>query len=194
MAKVKWSADIAIPTDSGYTAQITEASFGPSKSSGNPMITIKSELCAPESVMVGDKEVSIAGVPLRALYFTTKVLDGNAVVEDKTANARERVFVSSDPDKPSLWEKLGLDGSKEDPENPNVKQLIGMKILVQCSSKEDAQRKTPNAEQIAKAKANKSRAEGDIMTHPVTGKKLVKFWPEIDEVFAVAPSGTGSAY
>ena len=55
------------------------------------------------------------------------------------------------------------------------------------SSKEDAKRKTPTGEQIAKAKAAGKRPEGDVMKHPVTGKALYNYWPQIDEIFALAP-------
>jgi len=185
----KWNAEIPIPTDSDYSARITGASFSPSKGSGNPMITLNWEMVSPATKMVGDKEVSLTGIKLKDTYHTTKVLDGTEVVADKTEAARARVFVSNNPDQPSLWEKLKLDGAKEDPENPNVKQLIGKVVLVQCSSESIEDRATPTSEELTKAKKNNihpSKA-GRILKNPLTGKDRVKHWPKIDEIFGVAP-------
>lgn len=189
MSTINWNATIPFPTDTCFVARITKATFGPSKSSGNPMITVESEVVSPETYTIGDQEVNIAGVKVRPQYFTTKAVGDDG----KTENARKRVFVSTDPSAPSLWEKLELDGSKEDPENPNVKQLEGLYIMVQMSSDEQVQRKTPTADQIAKAKKSGTRPEGDVMKNPKTGAKLVKYWPQVDEIFGVttAPGKSG---
>jgi len=184
MSAINWNASIQFPSDSCFVNRIISAKFAPSNS-GNPMITIESEVVQPETYNVGGQDINIAGVKVKS-YYTCKVMEGDVVNEEKTAQARSRVFVSANPEQPSLWDKLGLDGSKEDPENPNVKQLEGICFYAQMSSRPDEQRKTPTAEQIALAKSKGQRALGDIMKNPVTGKALCKYWPQIDEIFGVA--------
>jgi len=159
------------------------------------MITLEMEIVSPDEVEIAGQKVTIAGVPTKN-YYTCKVLDKDGKVdEEATKEALARVFVSNNPDFPSLYERCGLDGSKEDPENPNVKQFIGLCVYTQMTCEVDEQRQTPTAEQIAKAKANKvtdMRKIGDIMKHPVTGKPLVKYWPKCQEIFGVAPSGAAA--
>jgi hypothetical protein len=187
---INWNASIQFPTDTCFVNRITKATFAPS-STGNVGITIETEVVTPTTYNVGGQEVNIAGVKGRCAFpFMTKMFkEDGSVDEERTANARARVFVSTNPEQPSLWEKLELDGKKEDPENPNVKQLEGMLVMVQMSSQEDIQRKTPTSEQIAKAKLAKKKPEGDIMKNPKTGKAMCKYWPRVDEIFGLAPKG-----
>ena len=180
---VNWNAEIQFPSDSCFKNRIIGAKFAPANS-GNPMITLELEVVEPQTYTVGDKEVNIAGVKAK-MYFITKVMDGDEVNEEKTAQCRARVFVSANPEQPSLWEKLGLDGAAADPENPNMNDLLGKVVFTQMSSEPVEQRKTPTAEEIAKAKKAGTRPQGAVMKHPVTGKALVKYWPKIEEIFAV---------
>jgi len=191
---INWNASIQFPTDTCFVNRITKATFAPSKT-GNVGITIETEVVTPTTYNVAGQDVNIAGVKARCAFpYMTKMFneDGSVDVE-RTANARKRVFVSDNADKPSLWEVLDLDGSKEDPENPNVEQLNGMLVMVQMSSQEDIQRKSPTSEQIAKAKSTGKFPEGDIMKNPKTGKAMCKYWPRVDEIFGQAPDG-GKGY
>jgi hypothetical protein len=191
MSIINWNATIQFPTDTCFENRILKATFAPAKT-GNVGISLETEIVRPETYMVGEQEVNIAGVKARPQFpLMTKIFDERGELdEEKTAACRARVFVSTNPDQPSFWEKLGLDGSKEDPENPNVKQLEGLIIMVQMSSRLDEQRRTPTAEQIAKAKKAGIKPIGDIMKHPGTGKVLVKYWPQIDEIFGISKNTT----
>src|ERR1017187_1915467 len=152
---INWNADIPIPTDSDYINRIKEATYGLSKSSGNPMITLKLEVVSPEQKEIGGKLVNIAGITTTN-YFTTTILGEDKQIDiEETKEARRKVFgTSGDPENPSLYERLGLDGSKENPENPNMKALLGICVFTQMFSESDEQRKTPTADELAKAKKN----------------------------------------
>lgn len=194
---VNWNSDIMFPSDSCFVCRVTKATHSPSKSSGNPMITLEFEVVSPETYDVAGKLVNIAGVSANLKrYYTTKVLnDDETVDEEETAAKRAQVFgPSDDTDNPCLYELFGLDGSQEDPENPNVKQFEGLCVYTQMSSKCDQQRKTPTAEQLAKAKKAgiNPREAGDIMKHPVTGKPMVKYWPQIDKIICKADSAVAA--
>jgi len=191
MSIINWNASIQFPTDTCFEVRILKATFAPAKT-GNVGITLETEVVRPETYMIGEQEVNIAGIKARPQYpFMTKLFDENGNVdEERTAAARARVFTSNNPEQPSLWEKLELDGTKEDPDNPNVKQLVSLIVLAQMSSRLDVQRRTPTAEQIAKAKKNNTVALGDIMKNPKTGAVLCKYWPQIDEIFALSNNTT----
>lgn len=187
-----WDATMMIPSDSDYICRVVETSFSPSKSSGNPMITLVSEIVLPDTKEIAGQQVNIAGVKCQPQYYTTKTIEGGEVDEDKTEAAYRRVFYSDHSEKPSLYQLLGFDGSKEDVENPNIKQLVGVYFYAQISAKKVEDRKTPTAAQIEAAKKTGKRPEGDVQKHPVTGKLLVKYWPEIKQIFGVAPKSVGS--
>ena len=189
-----WNANIQFPTDNCFINRITKATFAPANT-GNVGITVETEVVTPSTYNIAGEEVNIAGVKARCAFpFMTKLFnEDGSVDEDRTANARARVFVSNNPEQPSLWEVLELDGSKEDPENPNVKQLEGMLVMVKMSSQEDIQRKTATSEQVAKAKAAGKRPEGDIMKNLRTGKAECKYWPRVEEIYGLAPDG-GKGY
>jgi len=159
------------------------------------MFTVETEVVQPSTYTVGDQEVNIAGVKATN-YFITKVFGENGEVdEEKTATARARVFgPSPNPDQPSLYERLELDGSAEDPENPDTKKLLGKLIMTQMSSQIEEQRKTPTADEIAKAKIARQKPQSALMKNPKTGKVMVKYWPKVDEIFGLADQSavTGS--
>jgi hypothetical protein len=181
---INWNAEIQFPSDSCFKNRIISAKFAPSNS-GSPMITLELEVIEPNTYTIGEQEVNIAGVKAK-MYFVTKFVDSEGVVDElKTANARSRVFVSNNPEQPSLYDKLGLDGSAVDPENPNMNDLLGKVVFTQMSSEAVEQRKTPTADEIAKAKKAGTRPVGAVMKNPITGKPLIKYWPKIDEIFGV---------
>lgn len=185
MAK-KWSAAVMIPTSSEYANRITGASFSPSKSSGNPMVTVECEVVTPQEVEVGGEQVNIAGVSTTN-YFVTTVIDPKTKTVDEEATAKKRGQFRE------FWEKCGLDSSEINWDNIEVKKLEGKVLLTQMESEMEEKRATPTAEQIAKAKEKGVRPEGTIMKNPVTGKPLVNYWPKIREFFGLSPDQTPSA-
>lgn len=182
MSTQKWSADKIIPTDSNYICRITEADFGPSKSSGNPMITINWEIVAPTEVEIGGEMVNVAGVKTQPTYHTS----GNSADPEKDTKNKAAIK--------ELFGKFKLDNENINYDNIDAKPFLGLTAFCTVKAKMVEDRKTPTAKQIEDAKKKGTRAEGDVMTNPVTGAKLVKYWPEIGQIFGLAPGGTGQSY
>lgn len=170
MNTVKWNSKIMFPQDN-YVARVTNVVFGPSKGSGNPMITLDLEVVSPDVVQVGDKNVTVAGVGLKH-YITTQVMDGENINAEKTAACASRIQ--------ELYEKLGLDFSTFNAENPDTSVFENMKIWVLLKSDRSEKRKAPTAEQAARKEL------GEIIKDPITGKDLVQYFPKIDEIFGIA--------
>ena len=181
------------PTDNCFQNRILKAAFSPSKSSGNPMITLELEVTVPTIYNVGGQDVDISGVKSK-YYVTTTVLDKEQegkIDTDKTKKARKNAT--------KLLTSLGVDVGELDPDevgqgvdwnNIDVKPLEGKLVFCKMSSNVVEQRKTPTAAELELAKKNgihPSQA-GVIMTHPITGKKLVDYWPQIDEVYGAVPA------
>ena len=178
----KWNATVQFPTDSNFINRIVGVTFGPSNSSGNPMITLACEVVQPEEVEIGGVTYNIAGVATKS-YYTTQTDD-----EEKTFNARKRVT--------DLLTLLGLDTTSLNWDNlgPQLEPLKGKLILTMMSSTIQERRKTATAAEIAEAMKQgitDFRNVGAIMKHPVTGKNLINYWPKIDEIFGLAPDQTG---
>lgn len=176
----KWNADVQFPSDNCFTNRIMSIKVAPSNS-GNPMLTIETELVSPTVYEIGGEEVDITGVKATS-YVTYKVMDGDEVDSEKTAKAQERtkeLLVNLEvPEGDINWDNLG----------PVVSGLKGKTIMTQMNSRIDEQRKTPTSAQIAEAKKLGKRAEGDVMFHPKTNKKMVKYWPNIVEIFGLVPA------
>lgn len=182
MSTEKWNAKIQFPSDSNFINRIVGANFGPSASSNNPMLTLTFEVVSPTDAEVGTKTYNIAGVQAKR-YYVTEVKD-NA---EKTENCRARVR--------ELWTLLGLDPESINWDNIDCTPLLGLLVFCQMSPDAEPQRKNPTAAQIEAAKKENKRPEGDIMKHPITGQPLVNYWPQIREIFGLAPSdGVKMAY
>lgn len=178
MAK-KWNADIMFPSDNCFENRITDIKAAPSNG-GNPMITMSTELVSPTVYEIAGEEVDITGVKATA-YYTYKVFDGEEVDAEKTKSAQERtekLLVDCGIAKEDInWDNLG----------PVIAPLKGKVILTCMNSRIDEQRKTPTSVQLEEARKTGKRAEGDVMKHPVTGKKLIKYWPNVVEVYGLKP-------
>ena len=182
----KWSSAVQFPADSNYVNRIVSVAFGPSNSSGNPMVTLETEVVSPEEVEVAGEMINIAGVNCKN-YYTTQTDS-----EEKTANSRKRLA--------ELLANLGIDTSNLNWDNlaPQLKPLVGKLILTMMTSTIQERRKNPTAVQMEAAKAKgvtNFRDVGEVMKHPVTGKALINYWPKIDEIFGLAPEQTaGQTY
>ena len=188
----KWSATVQFPTDSCFVARIVGATFGKSNSSDNPMVTIDWEVVSPSEYEIGGEMYNIAGVPTKT-YHTSAVLPSNQngltqeEADAKTADCQKRFTDPTD----GLWPKLGLDPATINWDNIDTRPLLGKLVLVQMSPDVEEQRKNPTAAQIEAAKKQGVRAQGDLMKHPITGAKLIKYWPKIREIFGLAPQQDG---
>lgn len=180
---VKWNANMQFPTDSNFVNRITGAEFGPSNSSGNPMITLHTEVVSPQEVEIDGKMVNIAGVK-SIQYYVTDVKDD----PEKTRSCRDRITNNDEGPNKGLWPKLGLDPATINWDNIDVKPLLGKLILTQMSPDIEPQRKNPTMAQIEAAKKLNKRAEGDPQTNPLTGAPLINYWPKIRQIFGLAPN------
>jgi hypothetical protein len=84
----KYSSKLKFPNDSDFIVRVTDESFAPSKSSGNPMITLDFEVVSPETKRNGDGvECLMAGVTTKQ-YFVVQHLDKDGNIDaEKTKNA-----------------------------------------------------------------------------------------------------------
>jgi hypothetical protein len=177
----KWTPEIKIPQDSSYIIRCIEESFAPSKSSNNPMITLKFELVSPEEVEVAGELVNVAGVQPSPLYIVTQAMDesGNIDVE-KSANGAKRLK--------AMYTAFGLPNDNVNPENPALgfKGKVVYALLYPDTSE---RRKSPTAAQLAAG-----QKQGDIMINPVTKQPLVNHYIKIGEIFGLAPTDAAKPY
>ena len=188
----QWNSKVQFPSDSDFILRITNASHAPSKSSGNPLLTVEWEVVAPETKDVAGETYVVAGVksgPMNHLYYTTCTPGDDeksaANLERLTGDGERKGFLRMCfPDNPELIASFN-------PETPSPELLNGLKgklLYAQMSADTTFQRKSPTPAQIEDAKKKKTRAEGDIQVHPVTGAKLVTYLPKVREVFGEAPA------
>lgn len=159
-----------------FIIRCIEESFGPSKSSGNPMITLGYEVVAPESINIAGIDYSVAGLKITPGYYTTATLDD----VDKTKQNEERVFKSVNPERPSLYELFEIDASGIDKNNPTL-SFKGKLVHARLKSEVKEKTKSPTAEQL---KAGKK--VGDVIKNPMTGKPEITFYPKIDKIYGIA--------
>jgi len=172
----KWNADIMFPTDNDYQNRIVGAKFAPSNS-GTPMVTLELEVVAPSTKEVNGEEYDIVGVKAK-YYISCAPKDEEATAQQK-ADMKERAL--------KTFKDLGMDEAEINWDNINVDSLKGKIVYTQMNSRVDEQRKTPTTAQLNDP-ANKGKhpnAIGEIMKHPVTNKKLVKYWPQIVEIYGI---------
>lgn len=187
MSAINWNASVQFPTDNCFVNRVVSAKCAPNNN-GNPMITLELEVLSPETYEIDGQVVNIGGVKAK-VYNVIKNLNESLNEEERAeSNAKLNAIVfEGTPDKPSLFERFGIDGKTVDKENPDVKQLEGKIVCCAMSANPDPKRRTPTAAQIAEAKKKGVKPEGDIMKHPLTGKKLCTYWPQIDEIYGLAP-------
>lgn len=190
MSAQKWTFNTFFPTDSNFICRVVEESFSPSKSSGNPMITLKTEIVAPEEYEIGGEMFTLAGVNPNPLYFTTQAFNDGELDVEKTEKNRKRLE--------DLYSKFQMDFSKFNPENPEL-GFKGKLFYCQMSGEENVRRKTPTAEQMKVGDPNakplpRKAGEGDVMVNPMSGKPLLSYRPIIREIFGLAPADPNKPY
>src|SRR5437879_5627696 len=81
----KWNRSVPFPRDN-FILRCIEESFGPSKSSGKPMISLEYEVVSPEDAVSADgKRYTVVGEKI-IKYYTTKSVDGEGNIDaDKSA-------------------------------------------------------------------------------------------------------------
>lgn len=174
-----WNNKVPFPSDSNYMNRIIDAKFAPSKSSGQPMLTLEYEVVAPTAgVVIGDSEYNLLGVKVKK-YHVTKKLNEGIVDIDKTAESQEQIK--------ELYVLHGLDSTDINWDNIDVKPFIGVVVYTQMYGEAVEERKLPTAEQL------KRGDQGDLQRHPVTGEKLIQYRPQIKTVFGRVPDDVVAA-
>ena len=168
----KLTKNVQFPLDN-YIIRCTDEEFGPSKSSGKPMITLKFEVVSPENVNIAGEEYTVAGVQTLPMYLVTKSIDADGNVDmEKTANIKKRLdAICKAFELPEIT----------DPENPTL-GFKGKVVWALVRSESQERRKAPSAEQLAKG-----IRVGDVLCNPVTGQPLVNYSPKVDEIYGLAP-------
>ena len=165
--------------DSNYVLRCLEANFGPSNA-GNPMITFKYEVAAPELMEVAGESYNIAGTKLTTWQVCQTMSDGVVDVE-KTAKNSEALK--------KLYAAFGLPNDNINPENPDTSGFVGKCVYALLYNDQNDQRKTPTAAQL-----KAGQKQGDILINPVTKQPLKSNYPKIGEIFGLAPMETGKPY
>jgi hypothetical protein len=176
----KWNADIMFPSDNTFVNRILAIKAALSND-GNPMITIETEVVSPTVYEVNSEEINIQGVKATT-YQTYKVFNEDGSVNtESTEKCQKRVKELLKnleiPEEDINWDNLG----------PVIAPLKGKLIMTQMNSRIDPQRRTPTTVQIEAAKKTGKRPEGDIMKHPKTGRDMIKYWPNVVEIFGLSP-------
>jgi hypothetical protein len=177
---IKWNMSIPFVTKSDYIIRFTELSLA-SNSKGNPMITIKTEIAAPDTVdmTVGNdtKPVVVAGVKPSAMYMTIQVSNEGGIIVDKTEACRQRWN--------DFRKKLELpeETNWENPATEDIKKVLAYALI-----KNEANPKTasPTREELARG-----IKVGKVLLHPKTKQPLIDNYPEIKEIYCLAELPTG---
>lgn len=175
----KYNKSMRLPPDN-YVLRCVEESFGPSKSSGNPMITLEFEIQSPDEIEIAGEKVTIAGTKLTH-YVTTQVLND----AEKSEGCRVRAV--GDKQKKGIYQLFGLDPEGFNPENP----ILGFKGKLEharLTSEENAARKDPTEEQLKKGE------RGDIIKNPVTKEPVLFYQLKVAEFYGLAAEQVGGTF
>jgi hypothetical protein len=175
----KYTSQHQFPQDN-YLVRCTSAGFGPSKTSGKPMITLEFEILSPEVVEIGGEQFTVAGIQTRPSYHVTQSIDGEGNLDaEKTETIKENL------DKLCEAFQLPL---IDNPENPVVDTFVGKVVWALVNSEKFEKRKSPTADQL-----KRGEKQGDILKNPITGEPLVSYYPKIERFFGVPAADVVSA-
>lgn len=174
-----WNNKLPLPRDR-YTLRCIEESFGLSKSSDNPMLSRTWEIVAPETVTIGDKQVSVAGQKVQQ-YLVTKVKDPDTGGWD--AKKSDTKFGQLRDD----LQKLGFEGEEIDDENP---PLVAESKVVDAIL-------YGKLNQAFKEMTAEQRASGAKVGSPITdasGQPIKTYQIQIDSILGLASPVEGGVY
>ena len=168
-----WNSKVPFPTDN-FIITCTDASFGPSRSSGKPMITLDFEISSPDAINVKGEDYNVAGQKVGSQYVVTQSIDGEGNLDVvKTESCKKRMD--------DMCTKFGVP-LIDNPENPDVSVFKGKKVWALLKGDTKEKRKTPTQEQLSKG-----IKEGDVIQDPMTGQPVVTYWPVVDQFYGLAP-------
>lgn len=123
-----------------YVMRVCGTKFGPSGSSGNPMITLEFEILGTgdnkDVVEVGDRKINVAGYRLRQYYVTSSIADPST-----NGEKMGRVF--------DLFAACGIPKEEIDENNPPHGELLNAVVDAILYSKKDLKFSDPTAEDLA---------------------------------------------
>jgi len=132
--EVRLNKNIRLPRDR-YTTRVQKRDFGPSKSSGNPMVTYVWEIAAPNDFILDGKKVVIAGYTFTQYLVTRVLADGEKLSAAESTEKKHMEFAE-------FMKKMGgpllaplLGGAEWDDENPPLLD-VGTLADVICNTKE----------------------------------------------------------
>ena len=174
---VKYNRSMELPQDN-YILRVLDEGFAPSKSSGNPMITLETEVHSPSEIEIAGQPVTVAGLKIKR-YLPTQVIENGELNIDKTQKAAKRLETE--------YKLFGLSFDGFNPENPTL-GFKGKLVHARLYSKKTEQRKAPTAEQRAAGKL------GDVIVNPITNQPVVNYEPQIAEIYGIAQGGAGGVF
>lgn len=157
-----------------YIGRVLSADFGPAKSSGDPMITLETEVIAPSSIEIDGEPVSVAGQQVKTYHKTQVLVDG---VVDMEATAKLR---GGDRGLDKLCTAFGIKFEDVNWENPDLELFRGKLQHIAMWGKKEEERKSPTAEQLKRGE------KGTVMINPITKQPKYQFFPQISEFYGLA--------
>jgi hypothetical protein len=176
----KWNSSVEWQNDSNYVLRCVEESFGPSRSSGKPMITLKFEVASPDTMEVAGEPFTIASTQIMGYYVTQSVDENGVVDEAKSAECLKRLT--------ALYKAFGLPTDNIDINNPAL-GFKGKLVYALLTNDRKERRKS-----LTKAQLDKGVKQGDIMINPITKKILMNNYPKLQEIYGLAPTDTNKPY
>lgn len=185
MSTKKWNNEIPINRDT-YMIRCIEEGFAPSRSSGKPMITLKFEIAAPETISVAGEDIMVVGVKSNLVrYQVTKSVDDQGNVDtEKSASLKKALEEMYGQFGIKLTEELNVD-------NPPLgfKNKLVWAVL---DNERKPMLRTPTKEQLDKG--IKRDAPELIMLHPVTKQPMIENWPQIIKIICPAEQPANQPY
>lgn len=156
-----------------YVVRCTNEEFGPSKSSGNPMITRTWEIVHPEKVSVNGVDKIVAGLEVTQ-YLPTIVLQDDKKTRDDTKSDKALSRIKSENEALGITDPEAV-GAKFDDENPKLvaNGIVADAILSCEASKQFA---SPTPEEVANGKKFGQPIKDD------NGKDIVVYRIRLDSI------------
>lgn len=171
----KWNMRVFWPTEY-YQLRVKEVTFSPSKTKGNPQVTLSCEVVAPETVDNGDDLVTVSGTPIEYYLPTTIFKEGTEEVDTKkTREVREKYSALL-----LNWDLPAIEGD-DAWDNIDTSVFVGVTFFAMLKAKRNEKRKSPTAAQKA------AGLPGDILMDPISGEKSITYYPQVDEVSKRVP-------
>jgi len=177
----KWNASLPWVKKSDYILRCIEETFAPANS-GNPMVTLKFEVAAPDVVTDDNgEEIQVAGIPIM-FWCVVKSVTGNKNQSPEEATEQcKKNFIK-------LLTAFELPTDKIDWDNPTL-GFKGKLVYAMLEDSEQAQRGSPTKADLAKG-----IKVGPILINPKTKKELINHYPKIngvDSIFGIATIDNG---